>query len=40
MLSVEVIKSSGIVKNVIGFAKVQEQVKNRKQQHFGSYTTS
>lgn len=39
MLSAEVIKSSGIVKNVIGLVKDQEQVRNQRQLHYGLFTT-
>lgn len=38
MLLVKVIKSFGIVRNVIEFAKEVVQVKSQRQQHFGTYT--
>ena len=39
MLLEKVIKSFGIVKNVTEFVKVAVQVRNQRQQHYGSFTT-
>ena len=39
MQLVKVIKNFGISKVDIEFAKVHEQVRKVKQQHFGTYTT-